>query len=345
MAFPSAAGHDTNIPSLESQRRRALKILLHGNLESDAYEILLQEIQEGIKDSNFDELEIEIYLNFHEGQKLDSKKMNVLLLQEPKSVLPWQYQSKVLSQFDVVIPFGPWRAHALGIAHWVFMPYRFPLQAEAQNVNREIWLSMINAGKFSSSVNSNYGLRRVVCKKLVKEEIDFRLFGWDWNTSYVTELRKRYIALRASFLAKEKISWRETFSTLFHHFKAYQGGIKTKSQILQNSELTLVIENESDYVTEKIFDAFNYQTVPIYVGPDLGTLLPEIEQCLLRCEPNAESIIQRIKQTSTEEILEKRAAIQLLMRDDELKAIFDFGNVWRKVGKIVLKSLKETYLK
>ena len=53
---------------------------------------------------------------------------------------------------------------------------------------------MINANKFSAEASSNYGLRRMVSKKLAKSELTYDLFGPDWNCNKFKEFGR--IAIR-----------------------------------------------------------------------------------------------------------------------------------------------------
>jgi hypothetical protein len=333
----------TNIVTSFPHRRRALKLEFRGNFDVESRNLLAKEINSHLEESKLVELQLCIYFNFPEGLDLNESKINVLLLQEPQSVLPWQYRSKTLSRFDLVIAFGPWRAKNLGIANWVFMPYKFKQLEISQSVKRSIYISMINAAKFSSGSSSNYGLRRKIAKRLSKEDVDFRIFGWDWNSGKLDELRRRAVALRASFRAGEKVSWGETFSTLLHRFNAYHGGIADKLEILAQSELSLIIENDSDYVTEKIFDAFSTLTVPVFVGPSFAEFLPEMEACIFRCDRDVESIVQRVKEITLNQVAIKRNAILELTRSGVLIEKFEFEKVWTDISQIIVNFVRKQF--
>lgn len=316
-----------------------MQISFHGNFDDETRGFLARNIEANLQESRWADAEICIYFNFPYKSKLDISKFNVLLLQEPRSVIPWQYQSKILSKFNLIIPFGPWRANSLRIPHWVYVPYKFTELPKFQNKNRDIWLSMVNAAKYSSGQTSNYGLRRQISKMLGNGAIDFRLFGWNWNSSYLKEFRERSIALRNGLIAREKISIKETLSTLFHRFEAYQGGIDDKSEVMLRSELTLVIENDSDYVTEKILDAFTYRSVPIYVGPSFDEFFPAVERCIFRCNNDVKSILETIERITEREIKIKRDAINSLMANNELIQQFSYSKVWSNVTNLIVKTL------
>lgn len=265
----------------------------------------------------------------------------MLILHEPRSVIPWQYNTRILSQFQMIVPISPWRSELLGLSNWTYHPYKFSGSSYSSGVERDIWISMINAAKFSSGVSSNYGLRRKVSKLLDEQEIDFRLYGWDWNPRFIDEFKRRAFALRNSLRAQDKISLTETLSILFYRFKAYQGGISDKSEILQRSQLTLIIENDTDWITEKLFDAFTYRAVPIYVGPSFKKYLPGLEKCIIRCEREAGAVIERINSITPAEINFKRLEIDKLMMDGTLIKELEFESVWEKISEMVISQISK----
>jgi hypothetical protein len=315
-------------------------IEFHGNLDASARAILTEEMSNHLEVSNSQGRKVSVYFDFAVGSKTNPDDFNVLLIHEPRSVIPWQYQAHILSQFQLLIPFSPWRSEVLKSPNWAFHPYRFSNPNYSSEVVRDIWISMINASKFSSGTTSNYGLRRKISKLLNVKGVDFKLYGWGWNSSYRDELRRRAIALRNSLVAREKISWSETFSTMFYRFGAYQSGVADKSEILQRSELNLIIENDSDWITEKLFDAFTFLTVPVYVGPSFEKYLPELENCIIRCKANADSILEKIKVITPEEVESKRAAIQKLLLNKTLIQEIEYEYVWRKVAQLIVSELR-----
>ena len=319
-----------------------MEIEFHGNIDVNAHELLVAKMSNYLETSALSGRKLSIYFNLKKGSKVNSRNFNVLILHEPRAVIPWQYQSHILSQFQLIIPFGPWRSETLGYPNWVFHPYKFTSLNSSSEVTRDIWISMINASKFSSGMTSNYGLRREVSKSLIEKGLDFKLYGWGWNSSFIDELKRRTIALRDSFFAREKISWSETFSTIFYRFDAYQGGIAEKSEILRRSELNIIIENDSDYFSEKLFDAFTYLAVPIYVGPTFEKYLPALEKCIIRCEGNADSIVKRIECIIPDEVELKRAAIRELMLNKNLLYEIEYEYVWTKISQLIMSGIKDS---
>jgi hypothetical protein len=319
-----------------------MEIEFHGNIDINARELLVAKMSNYLEASALSGRKLSIYLDLNVNSQVSAKNFNVLILQEPRAVMPWQYQSRILSKFQLLIPFSPWRSKTLGSPDWVFYPYKFSSPNYSSEVTRDIWISMINASKFSSGMTSNYGLRREVSKSLIEKGLDFKLYGWGWNSSFQDELRRRAIALRDSLIAREKISWSETLSTLFYRFDAYQGGIAEKSEILRRSELHIIIENDSDYFSEKLFDALTYLAVPIYVGPTFEKYLPALEKCIIRCEGNADSISKRIECITPAEVELKRAAIRDLMLNKNLLHEIEYDYVWTKISQLIMSKITDS---
>lgn len=261
----------------------------------------------------------------------------VLILWEPASVMPWQYRERNLKKFDLVIPMSSWRAKNLGIKDYAFHPYDFT-QAEItspfkKRLNKVV---MINSAKFSSGKNSLYGLRRVTSKYLHESNLDYSLYGTNWKMSRMMEIRKRVISLKNSMIARERFSLRELSSELFYSYPEYKGWVENKFEILSQFDISLVIENEADWITEKIFDSLIAGAVPLYVGPDLSKQFPQLNSCILKAEPNANGIYQRLVNVSEQELDEKRHAIESFVKDESLEGIkfWSSSNQWKKVAEI-----------
>ena len=307
-----------------------------GNLNQESKKLITSEVEKRLSNLKID-TNFHIYFNLPVKNKLSPSEFNVLLLWEPQAVYPWQFRSDVLADFDLVVPFSPWRASHLQIENWVFHPYDFSHvnPASIKFVERDIYISMINAAKFGAGQTSNYGLRRKVIRKLFQEGIDIKLYGSDWNISRNMEIRKRFSAIRSSIVAGEKISISESLSSLFATYSMYSGQIPDKSSILSRSQLHLVIENDSDWVTEKIFDSFIHGAVPIYYGPEFKNFIPELEDCLIRIPSKEENIIKLVREISENVIVQKRRKISELLTNKPLINQFQKEQVWSKVGRII----------
>ena len=245
-------------------------------------------------------------------------KFNVLLMIEPETVLPRQYTQSIMKRFNLVIPMSPWRAERLGLKDWAFFPLevRQVGQVSKDEKLRVKEVVMLNAAKFSAHNRSNYGLRRKISKRLHELEFDYELIGANWQMSKWKELRERIWAIR-----KETLCWRapnlfEALSEFTYRYPEYRGPTENKLNELAKFMYALVIENESDWITEKLVDAISAGCVPIYIGPDLARL-PLLQRCVIEINPSLESIVKFFAQDNRALYREKKSFIDNVQNYEE----------------------------
>jgi len=281
---------------------------------------------------------VSVSFNHDPSFEFPQSDFRVLILWEPAAVMPWQYNRNNLSKFDLVIPMSSWRAKRLGIKEFAYHPY------DSKGINpispftaRRKGIVMVNSAKFSAGRSSLYGLRRAASKALEESEIDYSLFGSNWKMSRIMEIRKRFVALRNSIVASEEISWRELTSQLWYKYPEYSGWIDNKFEVLSQYDLSLVIENESDWITEKIFDSIYAGTVPVYVGPNLSDEFPLLGSCVIRADSTVEGVLAAVRSATSEQITLRKRAIETFVSDQSENGI-DFWSPriqWGRVSKII----------
>lgn len=133
------------------------------------------------------------------------------------------------------------------------------IKPEAQCLPREndIFLSTIINAKTSNLPNSGYMYRLNVLNWYARHEPEFfHLFGGGWE----------------KFFSKMNGPDRNRFMQI------NKGTVKNKKDVISRTKFYLCIENcisQDGYVTEKIFDAFRFGAVPVYLGPpNIASLLP-----------------------------------------------------------------------
>jgi hypothetical protein len=282
--------------------------------------------------SNLDS-EIHFELDFKKKTKYLPGKFNVLILWEPKSVSPWQYKTNCLREFDLVVPISPWRAENLNLENWIFHPINIDVR-DNMNVIKSRTVVMINSSKFSANRLSLYGFRRQVSKELNQSPIDYDLFGGNWHMSKRKEFRERLWALRKEFQTNNQPSLTEAFSYFFYRFPEYRGIVEDKVQTISNYKYALVIENEADFISEKVFDVIFAKTVPIYVGPDLNRFQP-IAQCVIQCKPDVGEILKVLSEDNQDIYLQKKIAIDKINSDQLQEFTLDYN--FRKLAEITKK--------
>ncbi len=237
-------------------------------------------------------------------------KLNVLILWEPRSVIPWQYKNKCLKKFQLIVPISPWRADNLGLKHWILHPVKLDKNFRA-SAERNKTAVMINGAKFSANRKSFYGLRRKVSRALWKEKIDYELKGINWKMSKAKELRERIWSVRKELLSRNIPSLKEAFSDFFYKYPEYKGEVADKFIALSEYRYSIIIENEADFISEKLIDSILAKTVPIYIGPNLDKFA-FLSRCVYQCDPNVKSIIKILKDDDLNQYLQKKKHIDEL---------------------------------
>ena len=262
-------------------------------------------------------------------------KHNVLILWEPRSFMPWQYTDECLKLFQLIVPISPWRADSLELKNWIHHPVNFNQDIKLSAL-RDRTVVMINGAKFSSNPNSLYGFRRKISKALYKSEIDYDLMGVNWKMNKIKEFRERIWSTRKEIQAKKMPSLREAFSDFFYNYPEYKGEVVDKIYTLSNYKYSLIIENEADFISEKIFDAIFAKTIPIYIGPNLDRY-DFLSKCVYQCEPDVQSIIEILFKDDQDTYLQKKQYIEDMNLDD-------FKVFTRKYNFEKLAKITETYL-
>jgi hypothetical protein len=287
-----------------------MKIKMTGLGVDFSREIERNLIERGItltKEDNFDyELIIDPDLK---GIKNRSK--TILMLAEPQTVRPDLYLSKNLESFAGVFPLSYYRACRLDLQEWFDLPVKLPIY-KIDNRPRTEDFAIVNEHKFSASRRSQYGLRRNVIRYFEKNQASqLSLFGVEWKKGKLIELRRRLFALKQSFNSPE-FKPREAFTDLWHSYSVLSGHMHEDCEDLQKFKFSIVIENDIDYVSEKIWKSLYAGVFPIYIGPDLSND-SELKDLVGVTEPNLEAIIERINEVKNLDLLSFRKKIDSLL--------------------------------
>jgi hypothetical protein len=205
----------------------------------------------------------------------------ILVIWEPEVVKNLNFQPRFLQKFKNIFAASPIWAKRAGAKK-----INWPQTLFQDNLNQfNDWklrdskkLVMIQGNKFSANSNEKYSLRReVLSAPEIGPLVD--LFGPSWNRGRLFDFVSW---LRASF---RELTLQPHFRTLKgagKKYKNYLGEVENKWSVLRNYRYCIVIENSSDFVSEKLFDAVSMGCLPLYVGPNLenfGITLPDVLTC------------------------------------------------------------------
>jgi hypothetical protein len=234
-------------------------------MESNLLERCILELEHRYKCQCF---KFELHLDNSKSKSIVDSNFKVLILLEPPSVMPENYNPRSWNSFNLVISLSPWRSFMYGMSHVVFQPLKRP-EIMNQNKFRQSRITLINEFKFGSVTSSLYGWRLELLKKLSQKGVEVKVFGPNWNMSRTLEVRKRWAATRRA-IGNPNFDLLEAWSSLFFRPKDYCGQALDKLSTLSEFEYTIVVENDKYSLTEKLFDAVFSGVKVFYRGPNLS---------------------------------------------------------------------------
>jgi len=217
------------------------------------------------------QVDLVIFMNNHSRllRKLRSnqpKVQCVLVLWEPRVTRPANFIAKDLNLYDAI--FSPSKDWVNGTKVKFF---NWPqCKADLRKLDQKEWLRrsnipvMFQANKFSFVRGENYSLRREIINVFGEE---LKVFGRDWNSIKLTSLNllKGFYPVIRDFKQFDISLPKQIYVRAFN----YCGFIPNKRNELRKSKFSIIVENSSDYVSEKIFESITTGSLVLYVGPDL----------------------------------------------------------------------------
>lgn len=195
---------------------------------------------------------------------IDRKKtIAVVLIREGRVILPINYNNNRLSEFSQIIT---WDADLLKKSNAVYFPSaRYVREDRVLPINFEDRKFCCNISRKLSSteVGELYSERLRAIKWFERNHPEqFDLYGYGWNQGVIKMFGKT--------IHKSNI--------FYERRPSYRGQLEEKHATLSGYKFSICFENTSNmknYVSEKIFDCFLAQTIPIYYGAtNIRDLIP-----------------------------------------------------------------------
>ena len=312
----------------------------------------------GLEESKTLESDLVVFVNYNKKilRKLKNHHLKLVLIRlEPRAVLPIQYKKRIESKFDLIITPGGQIDSESKFIGW---PYKYDLNpskpdprfTSLKSVIREAvdegffeieqWnakknaVVLVAANKVSPSSNSNYRIRRHLAKNLSPQFL--YVYGPLWQTSIINlivhRIRVMVYSIRTGYLPNIK----EIYGNVFAKYPNFVSEPEDKHKVIREFKYSLVIENSSDYCSEKIFDAMINGSIPIYVGPKIAEkYLPS--SLYLWCNGTAQELT-----TLVEKLTEKKTA-DMLKSMKEYLVSNKFSENWEsdKVYKKIAKEIRD----
>lgn len=248
--------------------------------ESSAWSSLLDEIRNlGVVVWEPGNLEPSHFLAIDYSPKLSThllrfpKRNRWLCVTEPIVVNPRQFSRLTRRRFSrVLMPSSLYpRSRDSEIWEGGILDLRRNGDFFAANDGNRQGYGMVNQNKFSMIRGSNYALRARLVRHAAKNRLPLRVAGADWDRGLAwTALKLLHhmgIALAAGHLPRLG----NLVAPLSRSSRQLLvGAVGSDVEFLSRQKIALVIENESSYVSEKIFAAFRAGCQCVYVGPPLS---------------------------------------------------------------------------
>lgn len=271
----------------------------------------------GIVILNPGQADLHIHLNPYLKSLPGDPRKTIAVIAEPMIVRPDLYQEKVMNKYLECVTISTERSANLAIKIISELPINIPRKL-VDEVKRDRQVCLVAGHKFSASRLSNYGLRRIILKSEIGSRID--LFGPDWLDPLWLEARRRLYAGRLQLKNLRDFSPKEWLGNFGHIFTNYKGIMDSKFHAMRRYDFSLVIENQSDYVSEKVWISIARGAVPIYIGPSLRALNADLENVVFQVEPSVSAIKEVLDHVTKDQIASKRIAGYKFLEGDWIKA-------------------------
>lgn len=218
------------------------------------------------------------------ARKIENK-FNVLLRNEPRCVLPAAYSRTALNLNSHIITFGKPEENSISEVWPQFWDENLQGHETCERNNQSVVI--VNANKLNLTKSEQYTLRR----KCIANLTNLDLYGDEWNTSIAARIKVAIIEIL-------KNPTKHLFTFTFHSRYWFSRrplvtAPENKSEVLARYKVSLVIENELTYLSEKLFDVLTAGCIPVYVGPDLNDYEIPASLCF-QAKPNIRSIRSQI---------------------------------------------------
>lgn len=257
---------------------------------------------------------------------LKNVKTKSLIVFEPKAVHPLQHRVETRALYDNVLLQSE-RQKLLAnerVLQWGNLPDSIDYnskslellsrpEAEASLIKSVVFL---NENKFSFVKGSQYKLRVLALRHLAAAGYRVVVGGRNWNRGllWCTAAQLAVLARQLKVAKDLSLSNWAPFRLERHRNFQVVGPVEDGHGFLGSGTLALIIENDPDYVSEKLINALVAGAIPIYIGPDLGsTNIPE--SLIVRSEPNAKDIVEAIDRLTPSDLRKKGIEISKWIRE------------------------------
>jgi alpha(1,3/1,4) fucosyltransferase len=205
-----------------------------------------------------------IYLDYPKNAQARKK---YLIVREPPIIIPKNHSLKYLKKFDKIFTYNDKLIDGKKIIKFINGSYDFSKIKIAKPKSQSGYV-LICRNKKSFRRGECYSLRNRVITFFESKNIKFDLYGFGWD---LRAFNNKIIEVFFNRLPIKRPKSR--------FIKNYKGTINNKREKASEYLFQFSIENSNNtegYISEKIFDAFYSNNIPIYCGaPNIKNFIPE----------------------------------------------------------------------
>lgn len=232
---------------------------------------------------------IELAANHYNRDITTGCSKRILLLIEPTVTWPKNVEAN-FREYSAVYAANSSKPGVRCVA-WFNTP-RLGGVAQIELVSRLPKFTLLAADKLSMIPGELYSLRRSIADR---QQHRVEVFGSSWDNRFFSRLRTVIAEFTIALTSDAQPKFSHLSSYLFSRISS-MGPIEEKQSAYNRNRYALVIENSMELRTEKLYDALEAGSIPLYVGPDCDDGIPQ--ELFVSAMPTVKAIEAAMEQIS-----------------------------------------------
>ena len=203
-------------------------------------------------------------------------KRKILILIEPPSVNPRQFEKKILNSYDLLITTPSLSDFVPNSYTWIpgFMNNKATrlIDSSIPLSERNFKFGLLATNKYSPMDSSLYQFRKRVLIEFSKRNILVSVGGLNWNQNWFWATKEAFKSVILNLKFFRNFNLITLFQSLRLRKKDFNsvGRFQYSSDFYTRTQFVICIESDIYDFSEKIFEVIEAGAVPLYLGPDLS---------------------------------------------------------------------------
>jgi len=258
-----------------------------------------------------------------------SKHLNYLIVREPSIIYPSNHDINKFNHYKKIFTYNDKLIDNNRIIKYNSQCFDFKKIKIQKTINQEGY-TLITSNKKSNKNGENYSLRYELIDFLNQNNFNFSIYGRGWSQYNSKNKLVESFLNRVPFLRPKQ------------NIKNYKGEVYDKRKTGSKHLFHLSIENtkiHNGLITEKLFDSFFSNSIPIYSGPEnIKDYVPEDTFINIDNFDNFNDLFSFTENLKQEQIMNYKYAREMFFNSDKIK-YFDAEYNSRVLAKSILNDL------